>query len=209
MIHQPATTRLSRPLTFVVLGALIAVLTGFMLMLSSAPALAHDKLVGQDPVDGEVFETVPEKIVLRFNNKPLDIGEAATVVNVTNASGELVGDGNPEVSGTEVHQALGELPDGAYRVIWRVVSSDGHAITGVFAFGVGEGGEEAIAALPPLEGSDESEDAVDSDESTQPDQDQGVSVPLIIAVSLAGIAAVVTVFALMLRKRSGPPTDES
>ena len=37
-----------------------------------------------------------------------------------------------------------DLPEGAYVVTWRVVSADGHPISGAFSFGVGT----AAAAVP-------------------------------------------------------------
>lgn len=211
MIQHSVASRLFRPLSIVLLGTLLVVLTSFMVLFSSSPAFAHDKIIGQDPADGEVLETAPESITLRFNNNVLDIGEEATVVNVTDASGKLVNGGAAEVSGTEVHQPIGSLPDGAYRVVWRVVSSDGHAIAGAFAFAVGENGDDALASLPPLasdETSNSDSDDSSSDRAVQPDQNSGLSTPLVVAMSAAGIALVVTVIALMLRKRGGPPTDD-
>ena len=38
------------------------------------------------------------------------------------------------------------LPDGEYEVLWRVVSSDGHPISGAFTFQVGVGGSDDTAS---------------------------------------------------------------
>lgn len=89
---------------------------------------------------------------LQFNNSVLDVG---TVIEVSDAQGTLFSDGKPRLEGPIVTQKLTEnLPDGAYRVQWRVVSSDGHPIDGSFAFAVGSNGKQALTELPASGGTD-------------------------------------------------------
>ena len=44
--------------------------------------------------------------------------------------------GRPSVSGPTVTQPLGALRDGSYAVTYRVVSEDGHAVSGRASFSV-------------------------------------------------------------------------
>ncbi|MFW5415650.1 copper resistance protein CopC [Nocardiopsis sp. CNT-189] len=103
--------------------------------LGSAPAQAHDRLIDAAPGDGEALESPPEEVALVFSGELLDVGAAVTVVD---AEGEAVASGEPEVDGAEVVQAVDGLPDGGYAVRWRVVSGDGHPVSGGFGFTVGD-----------------------------------------------------------------------
>lgn len=107
------------------------------LLIPALPAAAHDELIGTDPAPGAVLETLPEQITLSYSADVLtDAG--ATVIEVTDAAGTALTDGAPEVSGSEVTQALAGPASGTVTVQWRVVSSDGHPIDGEFAFSVPE-----------------------------------------------------------------------
>ena len=107
------------------------------LLIPALPAAAHDELIGTDPAPDAVLETLPEQITLSYSADVLtDAG--ATVIEVTDAAGTALTDGAPEVSGSEVTQALAGPASGTVTVQWRVVSSDGHPIDGEFAFSVPE-----------------------------------------------------------------------
>ncbi len=107
------------------------------LLVPALPAAAHDELIGTDPASDAVLETLPEQITLSYSADVLtDAG--ATVIEVTDAAGAALTDGAPEVSGSEVTQALAGPASGTVTVQWRVVSSDGHPIDGEFAFSVPE-----------------------------------------------------------------------
>lgn len=170
-------------------------------------ALAHDQLIANSPSDNEVLPEAPEEVVLNYNNSILDIGEGATIVNVVDADGADVTDGSPVVNGPEVAQPLAELGDGAYQVTWRVVSSDGHPISGTFAFAVGAGGEDALASLAEtLEaaGADLAESELDEPVSGDAGA-SGMSVPTMVVIGVGAVAIVVLSIVLMRRKSAGPP----
>ncbi|WP_260979657.1 copper resistance CopC family protein [Microbacterium sp. BH-3-3-3] len=105
------------------------------LLVPALPAAAHDELVSTDPSADAVLDALPAQITFTFSADVLtDAG--ATVVEVKDASGASLADGAPEVSGTTVTQSLAGAASGAVSVVWRVVSSDGHPISGDFAFTV-------------------------------------------------------------------------
>ena len=101
--------------------------------LALAPvALAHADLVGTSPSDGSTVAEAPSSIVLEFNEEPL-----ATMIDVviTDADGNVVAMDAAEASGTQVSIPWpGSLGAGDYTVAYRVVSADGHPITGTFGF---------------------------------------------------------------------------
>lgn len=104
-------------------------------LLPALPAAAHDELVSTDPAADAVLDALPPQITFSYSADVLpDAG--ATVVEVTDVSGASLTDGAPQVSGTDVTQALAGTASGVVSVKWRVVSSDGHPIDGEFAFTV-------------------------------------------------------------------------
>jgi methionine-rich copper-binding protein CopC len=137
--------------------AAIAAIAG-ALVLAPSPASAHDDLLGSDPEAGVVLESAPAQVELRYSAEPLD-GPGSTIVRVVDPEGAEVQEGEPEVVDNAVIQAIETDPavSGTYTVTWRVVSSDGHAISGELVFSVGEESEpapapseEAEPVLPPV-----------------------------------------------------------
>ncbi|GAA1073817.1 copper resistance CopC family protein [Nocardiopsis metallicus] len=113
--------------------------------LVPAPARAHDALVASAPEDGQSLRSAPEEVVLTFSGEVMDM---STAVLVLDSRAESVHTTEPLVRGHDVSVGLpGEIAEGGYAVRWRVVSSDGHPISGTFTFEVGEGGPPP----PPLD----------------------------------------------------------
>ncbi|ORT53451.1 copper resistance CopC family protein [Frankia sp. KB5] len=116
-------------MVLVLLGVLTCTLT------ATVPASAHSQLVASDPTDNAHLDTAPSVVTLRFSDGVLTIGTAVVVVD---AAGTSWAEGEPAVSGQTVTTMLRDgPPDGAYQMRWRVVSADGHPISGVTRFTVG------------------------------------------------------------------------
>jgi copper transport protein len=110
-------------------------------------ASAHARLVGSKPGDGAVLATAPKDVKLLFDDE------------IRPAGGDLVIDarGRSVLAGPAHRQAGNDrvlvlplrpaLARGAYTVRWRVVSSDGHLLTGVLAFAVGSGSARPVPTL--------------------------------------------------------------
>jgi copper transport protein len=85
-----------------------------------------------------VVATAPARIVLHFDQQVRDVAST-----VTNAGGEQVAAGPASTASGDVRALViplkPNLPDGDYTVRWRIVSTDGHIISGVFAVGIGAG----------------------------------------------------------------------
>ena len=110
--------------------ALFLLSTGYV--GAALPAFAHADLVSTDPVDGADLQSAPESITLSFNSKIL---EGLAELAVTNSVGELV-TGVVAESAQTTATALWpvDLPGDTYKVAYRIVSEDGHPITGAFSF---------------------------------------------------------------------------
>lgn len=103
--------------------------------LPAAPAaFAHDQLISSSPAPDERLDKTPASVTLAFSSPLLTLGHEVRVVD-DNAK-NWVG-GAAVLSRETLTQALPELPDGGYQVSWRVVSADGHPISGGYRFRVG------------------------------------------------------------------------
>ena len=121
----------------------------FAVLLPAAPAAAHDQLVGSDPAADAVLTELPAEITLTYSAELL--GDAGSnIVEVTDAAGTALNDGTAVVDGVTVSQALTGAASGPVTVLWRVVSSDGHPISGEFVFTV-EGASTAEPTSEPAE----------------------------------------------------------
>ena len=111
------------------IAAIVAAVT-----LAAGPAAAHARLVSSTPAANATV--APTRAVsLTFSERSVP---AFSSFDVVNAAGEKV---EIRVSASEDGKTLtGTLPRpltaGTYRVDWRIASSDGHRMTGSYAFSV-------------------------------------------------------------------------
>ncbi|MCC4907637.1 copper resistance CopC family protein [Microbacterium sp. cx-59] len=132
-MNASGTFSSARRLSAAVLAGLVLALG--MLWASAVPASAHDELSSSDPAAGSTVDVLPAQLVLTFSAELLSDG-SSTVIQVTDAAGSAVTDAAPVVEGTTVTQSLGGSATGTMTVLWRVVSSDGHPISGEYTFDV-------------------------------------------------------------------------
>jgi copper transport protein len=118
-----------------VLAALI------LLFAAERSALAHAVLIRTEPPAAARVDGGVPKVVRLFFNESVEPG--FNTIRVLDKSGRRYDRGTTErqQDGTVVAVNLAPLPSGAYTVVWRVNSVDGHQIDGYFGFGV--------AAEPP------------------------------------------------------------
>ncbi|MFC4565191.1 copper resistance protein CopC [Nocardiopsis mangrovi] len=186
-------------------GALaVAVCAAAGVLAAGTPAWAHDRLLSSTPEDGTDLDTAPSEIVLTFSGSVLDIGAAVAVLD---GDSRQVADGAVAIDGPEVARRLPEdLPDGGYAVRWRVVSSDGHPISGSFTFTAGD-----AAAVPPALAPASAEPADDASEPAVaarppvPDGTPGVPRTLLPASAGAGAGLAVYLIATALTARRSRP----
>lgn len=103
--------------------------------LPAAPAWAHAALVSSDPADGRRLPALPGTATLTFNE---EISPPSYVV-VTAPDGSRANRGEPRVDGSTVAVDLARGQEGTYALAFRVISADGHPVTGRLTFVVGDG----------------------------------------------------------------------
>lgn len=116
-------------------GVALSFALGAALVISvvgAAPASAHTALVTITPAANARLTDPPTQVVMVFNEP---VSTTFVTVVVTNAAGVSVVKGKARVQGATVTQALSpDLASGAYRIAFRVISDDGHPVTGASTF---------------------------------------------------------------------------
>ena len=113
----------------------VSVLVGTGPVTSPGALPLHARLTASSPADGSTVRTVPE-IVLTFSE---EVNPSFVAVTVEGPEGDET-DAGPAVDGREVRQALvSGLAAGAHVATFRVVSADGHPISGTVTFTTTQG----------------------------------------------------------------------
>jgi len=107
-------------------------------------------LESSSPADGQSVLTSPSEIRITFSEAVTTISGGLSVLD---ADGKTVDTGNSEiVDGRTLVAPISEsLSDGTYVATYRVLSADGHPVSGSLLFGVGEGALDR-SALPSSTG---------------------------------------------------------
>ena len=118
-----------------------AIVTAGVLLLSIfsvfPSAQAHSDLISSDPVAGASLEQIPESFSLTFNEELISIdGETINTLTLQGIDGKRYELLAPTVVGAVLSAELGaaEYPAETYLLSYRVVSADGHPITGEITF---------------------------------------------------------------------------
>jgi methionine-rich copper-binding protein CopC len=189
----------------------VGVAAAVVLVLASvAPASAHDELLSSTPAASDRLDAAPTSVSLEFSADLMDVG---ALIMVADAAGEDWAAGEATVELTTVTVPLTEgMPVGGYEVRWRVVSSDGHPISGVIPFTVGDAEplqREATAGGAPAGSSDTGEPAAQDQPSQSTQENRGVLRVAVIGVAGAAIAVAVLAAIYFLRRRQhAGGTDE-
>ncbi|MBU2698027.1 MULTISPECIES: copper resistance CopC family protein [Pimelobacter] len=175
------------------LAALATALVAVLAAGWNLPASAHASLVSSDPAAGQRFDALPAQVRLEFS-EPIS---APAYVVVTAPDGSRADQGEVRIDDAVVSVALGgSAPEGTYSAAFRVVSEDGHPVTGRIVFVVGDGpldekgpsaSAPADAATPDPAGSSRTPDARDDGA----DGDGGLSLGQVqvgVAVALFAVA---------------------
>jgi copper resistance protein C len=127
-------------------AAALTLLCGLALVFGAGQALAHTRLIGSDPADGASLATAPSHVSLTFNE---EMQAEFTTVTVVGPDGATWSTGPVGVDGPTVGVDLRPLgPAGAYQVGYRVVSDDGHPVTGAITFTLTAPGPAAVGPTP-------------------------------------------------------------
>ena len=198
------------------LSAVLTLVIGSFGLMSASPALAHDQLIGSNPKNGAKLDKQPEWLELEFSGNIQDIGTEIQVMH----EGKDVSAGEITIEGRKVTSALpDDLGPGDYKVVWRVVSSDGHPISGDLTFTINDsnaaGGttsenEGDDANEQPAEGTGDNnadnenaaDTSADTDASATANEDNGGFSPIAYVVIALGAVGIVALVIVMFRRKS-------
>lgn len=111
---------------------IVLVLAALGLVLGTGTALAHDVLVHSDPASGARLDTGPSKVTLSYD---LPVQNVSSTLAVVGPDGLHYESGPSVVSGNTVSAPVGPLgPVGTYTIGYRIVSDDGHPVSGETTF---------------------------------------------------------------------------
>jgi methionine-rich copper-binding protein CopC len=110
-----------------------ALLAGFAVLGLATPAFAHNVLVGSAPSAGATLATGPAEVRFDFN---APVREGPNTITVLGPNGTHWERGaNATVDGNSVSIQVAPLgPAGVYTASYRVISADGHPVTGEITF---------------------------------------------------------------------------
>ena len=115
--------------------ALLATLAVLWSLLLASPAAAHAELVDIAPENGALLTRPPTEVRMTFTESVNLVNDGIRLVDHVGAT---VPTPDPTVDGRTVTWPMPtDLPEGHYLVTWRVLSKDGHPVSGAFSFGVG------------------------------------------------------------------------
>lgn len=117
--------------------ALAALALGLLAVLvTAAPAQAHNYLVASTPEAGETLTALPEHFSVTTNENLLDLGGNGSGfgIEVIDADGLYYGDGCVTVEGPTLSTVAAIGEPGTYRLVYQVVSADGHTVSDEFTF---------------------------------------------------------------------------
>jgi methionine-rich copper-binding protein CopC len=174
-------------------ASLIAAIVG---VLAGGPAWAHNSLVEATPRKDAKLTEAPDEVRLTFLQK-LD-ARYLTIV-VSDAQRQKVATAAPKADGkTGIVAFTDQLPNGAYTVAYRVVSTDGHPVQGSYTFTIaGAVTEESPAAPAPVQTS-----AAASAPATVPvAQKEESSSWLPLGAGVVGVVLIGGIVVFILRRR--------
>lgn len=126
-----STQRIPAPVARSMTAILTLAAVFISMMVMAGPASAHARLEKTSPTDCASLTATPPEVMLRFNEP---VKEGLNQVSVTSGSTDAT-DGKLEIDGNTVYQKLkSSLPSGTYKVTYKVVSGDGHPISGSISF---------------------------------------------------------------------------
>ena len=124
---------------------LLSVIAGFLFVLIPATgAVGHAGLLSSNPEDGASLDVAPDEVVLTFSEELLSDLVEISVLDADDTPVVVTEVPQTPPPGTDVKLPWPtDLPPGEYSVAFRVVSADGHPVTGRITFSYTSAVQEA------------------------------------------------------------------
>ncbi len=128
---------------------LSAAATAVACLAVATPSWAHAELVHASPGNGQTLQYPPERLRLQFTEPVSLAGDGVRLFTSTGSIVHIGAPVHPANDQTTVDVPLPEaLAHGGYAVAWRVVSADGHPVSGALTFNIGVPGAAAPVTVP-------------------------------------------------------------
>jgi copper resistance protein C len=192
------------------------VVGGFVVAASvlglAGPAFAHNFLVSSDPAAGQTLTKLPSKFIITTNEGLLDLSGhgAGFAFDVEDSHHRYYGDGCVTVTGPSmtIKPTIGAA--GKYRVIWQIVSADGHIVSNEYSFTWAPSGAftPAVGASHPQDchgrsgGAAPPDPNVGTDAYAKPSANLGVV--LGIGGGVVGLGIILTLVILLAGRKKKP-----
>ena len=113
-------------------------MSSFLLVTSVSTASAHTILLSSSPKAGSVVASMPSTISLTFNEGLLTIaGKSVNTLSIKDSAGHRLDQGLATVNEASLSvKSRKSSQTGKFTVQYRVISADGHPVTGSFVFTV-------------------------------------------------------------------------
>jgi len=166
--------------------------------------LLHATLLRSTPAANSRLDSAPPAIRLVFSEQVVPELSQISVVDSAGTTLALKVANDPHDVHTLVGQVDRALPGGSYKVVWRVLSADGHPVGGNFAFSIA-GSASAVArpiaptALPKTDSATSAKVADTSGSHMQMEMPESKPVPITASVLRGlGLGALMTGVGLLL-----------
>jgi methionine-rich copper-binding protein CopC len=114
----------------------VTVLVAGSVLGLAAPAQAHNYLVASNPTAGSTLTELPAQFSVTTNDTlPNLAGNGSGFgLEIIDSSGLYYGDGCVTVKGPAIYSDAAIGAPGTYRLVWQVISTDGHPVSNEFTF---------------------------------------------------------------------------
>lgn len=174
------------------LRALATVGVALIALIGTAtPALAHNVLVSSNPADGATVTDAPAEVSFTFDQAVENYDPA---LKVFGPNGNDFTTAPPAVVGNTVSATVSWGAAGSYRAVYRIVSADGHPVTGEITFTLADSAAGTAVGTPT--------DQTDAGGGTE-SSGSGLGAWIAVAAAVAGVLVIVAIV-LAVRKPREP-----
>ena len=162
------------------------------LFVGAGVASAHDVLTGSTPANGSTVDAMPSTVTLTFDQPVQNLDP---VLLVTGPNGNVYTTGPATVSGNDISAPVAAGPAGLYRAAYRIISADGHPVTGQITFTLSSAGAGTATGSAPAAG---------STPGTVSNSSGGLGIWIWLGLAIAAVLVVVAVAIALRRPKSIP-----
>lgn len=134
------TTRAARAQ---ILAGLAFVIVAFGGVLAAPNASAHSQLVSTSPADGSVLTEAPQRVTFTFSE---DLLPGVDTIAVSDENGRVLSTATVEPQGESISADWpADASEGVFQAAYRIVSGDGHPVTGAIVVQIETSGSAAAS----------------------------------------------------------------